>query len=296
MHYIVAGASGFLGRALGADLRSAGHEVTRLVRRAARTPDESSWDPYRRQVDTDLLRTADIVVHLAGATIGRPWTARYRALIKHSRVETTRTLATALAGMGDDAPALICQSASGCYPKDVDAETYDEDSPRGSGFLADVVGAWEGAAQPAIDAGVRVVFLRTGLVLDRAGGAFPLMLIPFRLGLGGELGPGRQYMPVVALSDWVRATRLAAEEGLTGAYNVTIPNPPTNAEFTAALGHALRRPTILRVPSPVLKLVLGGLSEELLGSVRVVPRRLLDAGFSFDAPDVDSVVRAALGR
>lgn len=296
MRYVVAGASGFLGRALCADLARDGHNVVRLVRRVPRAPDESSWNPETGRVDVEVLAAADVVVHLAGASIGRPWTPRYRDLIKRSRVDTTRTLARALAGLGASRPRLVCQSATGYYPKDRDGESYAEDGPLGSGFLAEVVGSWEAAARPAVDAGCPVAFLRTGLVLSRSGGAFPLMVIPFRLGLGGRLGTGRQYMPMVSLPDWVRAVRHVIDRELTGAVNITIPTPPTNAQFTAALGRALGRPTVLRVPATALRLALGGLSAELLGSVHVAPRRLLETGFTFTAPDVDAVVRTALGH
>lgn len=295
MRYVLAGASGFLGRALRARLTRAGHEVTRLVRREPRGPDEVQWDPARGRLDGRVLEGADAVVNLAGASIGRiPWTRSYRETLVSSRVDTTGTLARELANLSDP-PVFVVQSASGYYGKERGDDELDEDSPPGTGFLADLVHGWEQAAEPAERAGVRVVWLRTAVVLDRSGGIFPLMLLPFRFGLGGRLGSGRQFMPLVSLRDWVEVVPFVVERTEShGAYNVTLPEPATNADLTAAIGAALGRPTPLRVPAPLIRLALGELSGELVGSVRLRPRRLLAEGFAFRDPDVQSLVRAGL--
>ncbi|WP_020573295.1 TIGR01777 family oxidoreductase [Actinopolymorpha alba] len=297
MRYVIAGASGFLGRALRAQLARDGHEVTRLVRSEPRTPHESYWNPARGEVDDGVLSHADVVVNLAGASIGRiPWTSSYRETLRQSRIGTTLTLARALAGL-DDPPAFIAQSATGYYGKERGTEEIDEYSPPGEGFLADLARDWENSTAPAEDAGVRVVRLRTGLVLDVSGGAFPLMALPFRFGLGGRLGSGRQFVGMVSLPDWVAAaTFVAGQADARGPYNVSLPEPTTNAELTAAIGAVLHRPTLLPAPAFALRLMLNGLADELLGSVRVLPRRLLEAGFTFGSPDVTSLVTTALHK
>ncbi|MEQ4205873.1 TIGR01777 family oxidoreductase [Actinopolymorpha sp. B9G3] len=297
MRYVLAGASGFLGRALHADLARAGHDVIRLVRRTPQSPHESQWDPAHDQVDPGVLADADAVVNLAGANIGRiPWTAAYRQTIRTSRITTTSTLANVLAGLPEP-PVFVAQSAIRYYGEGRGDEELTEDSLPGLGFLAGVVREWEEATSPAERAGVRVVRLRTGVVVDRSGGAFPLIAAPFRLGLGGRLGSGQQYMGMISLTDWLAAVRFVVERpGCQGAYNLTLPEPPTNAEFTQALGAALKRPTPAPVPAFVLRTVLGGFSIELLDGLRILPSRLLEAGFTFTAPDVASAVAAALHR
>jgi uncharacterized protein len=290
----IAGSSGFLGTAFSQHLRAAGHDVLRLVRGQPAGASESRWDPYAGEVDADALAACDVVVNLAGAPIARLWTSSYRDTIAHSRIATTRTLAEALARLPDP-PAFLAQSGVGYYGDDRGAEVLDESSTAGVGFLANVVRDWENATQPASAAGVRVCLLRTGVVLDRSGGALRLMLLPARLGLGGRLGSGRQYMSAISLTDWLRAAHfLATDAQANGPYNLVAPQPPTNAELTAELGRQLRRPTALPVPAVALRTALGGLSGELLGSLRATPRRLTEAGFRFDHPDVASMLRAAL--
>jgi uncharacterized protein (TIGR01777 family) len=289
----IAGSSGFLGTALREHLHSAGHNVVRLVRSDPTSPAESRWDPYAGQVDAEQLAGCDVVVNLAGVPIARPWTAKQRRAILRSRVATTRTLAVALAGMPDP-PAFLAQSGIDFYG-DRGAEVVDESSPAGAGFLAGVTRAWEDATLPASAAGVRVCRLRTGVVLDASGGALRLMLVPFRLGAGGRLGSGRQYMSAISLTDWVRATYFLMKAPTTsGAFNVVAPHPPTNAELTAELGRALHRPTRLAVPSFALRKALGGLSATLLSSVRAHPARLTEAGYTFQHPDAAAIVGAAL--
>lgn len=300
MRWVVAGASGFLGRALTADLERDGHQVVRLVRSGSGSgavgPNESLWDPARGVVDGELLARADVVVNLAGASIGRvPWTKAYRQTILDSRTSTTGLLAQALARLPDP-PVYVVQTATGYYRKD-QPDDMVEGSPPGDDFLANVVQAWERSAVVAEQAGVRVVRLRCGVVFDQSGGAFRLLVLPFRFGLGGQLGSGRQYMPMVGLPDWLAAVRFLADNAdCRGPYNLALPAPPTNAEFTAALGAALHRPTWFTVPAFVLRTVLGEFSTELLGSVRVRPRQLLDAGFTFQASDVDQLVAQTVAR
>lgn len=303
MRFLLAGASGFLGSALRVRLAEEGHEVVRLVRREPATATEVRWRPERHQVDPAAFDGVDVVVNLAGAGVAdRLWTEPRRELILASRVQTTSTLATALAQLahrGEDipTPALIQASGIGRYGTTWREDPADEGSAAGSDFLSQVVVAWEGAAQPAVDAGVRVVYLRTSPVMDASGGPLQLMKLPWSLGAGARLGNGRQRMPMISLHDWLRAVLwTAANTSTTGPYNLTIPEPATNAEFTAALAEVLRRPTVLRAPALVIRTALGELAEQLLGDMYVLPRRLVAEGFLFDGTDVTSTLRLALGR
>ncbi len=296
MRYVVAGASGFLGTALTGDLARDGHDVVRLVRREAGQPGEHRWDPYAGELDPAVLADADVVVNLAGATIGRPWTPSYKKVIRESRVRTTATLAGAVAATSNP-PALLVQSGIGGYGNDRGDELLDEESELGSGFLADVVRLWEGAAAPAVEAGARVCYLRTGVVLDPGALAFKLISLPFRLGLGGRLGSGRQYFPVLSLTDWLRALRFVAEHNeLSGPVNLCLPEPATNTEFAKALASALHRPALLPVPGFAIKAATGDLAWEVLGSTRAMPARLLHEGFEFKHPTVASAVTSAVRR
>lgn len=295
MRIVAAGVSGFLGTALRDAWAQEGHEVVQLVRGEAAGPAQSSWDPYAGQVDHDVVASADAVVNLAGAPIAHwPWTASYKRTLLESRVATTATLARALVDTGSSATWLNA-SGMAAYGDDRGDEVLTEKSSAGQGVLAEVVRQWEAATRPAQDAGVRVCTLRTGVVLHRSGGALRTMLLPFRLGSGARIGSGQQYFSVISRRDWVRATlQLLTSPDASGAYNLTGPQPPTNAEYTRALADALHRPAALAVPAAPLRLVLGDLSAELLGSLRVVPQRLLDAGFAFEDPDVRSAVGSAL--
>jgi uncharacterized protein (TIGR01777 family) len=269
----------------------------RLVRRPAASASESTWDPYAGHVDTDLVAGADVVVNLAGASLARwPWTAAYRRQILESRVRTTGTLARAVAAASTP-PAFVVGSAVGRYGTDRGDEVLTEDSSDGTGFLADVVRAWESAADPARDAGARVCHPRSGVVLGRSGAALRLLRLQFRLGLGGRIGSGAQYFPVISLTDWTAAVRFVAEHpDCSGAYNLVSSVPTTNAEFTRSFAAALRRPAVLRAPVFAIRAVLGELAEELVGSRRVLPERLVAAGFQPEHRDIDAVVAAALGR
>ncbi|MCI0686864.1 MAG: TIGR01777 family oxidoreductase, partial [Sporichthyaceae bacterium] len=260
MRIAVTGASGLIGTALTKSLVADGHEVRRLVRREARGPDEVSWDPVAGTVDLAGLAGLDVVVHLAGAPIGRPWTKSYQQTIMDSRVNGTRTIARAVTAL--DPPPRVLVSASGVhYYSGRDAEPCDESSLPGEGFLTDVVLAWEAAAEPAREAGIRVVHPRNGVVVSQRGGAFQPLIRVFRLGLGGRMGSGRQYWSWVALEDTVRAYRFVIDRAdLAGPVNVTGPNPVTNAEVTRALGAALHRPAVLPIPGFAMRLVLRGMA------------------------------------
>ncbi|MDT0435208.1 MULTISPECIES: TIGR01777 family oxidoreductase [Streptomyces] len=291
---VVAGASGLIGGALVRSLTADGHEVVRLVRRAPRGPDEARWDPEAGRVDTAGLAGCDAVVNLAGAGVGdHRWTDAYKTRIRESRVRGTTALAEAVAGLDRKPRVLVNGSAVGYYGETGD-RAVDEDAPAGEGFLPSVCVAWEGATAPAREAGVRTVFARTGLVVSGRGGAWGRLFPLFKAGLGGRMGDGRQYWSYIALHDEVAALRhLLDTEGLSGPVNLTAPTPLTNAEITAAMGRVLRRPTLFTVPAPVLRTVLGEMSGDVLGSARVLPKRLLESGFAFAFPDIEAAVRAA---
>ncbi|GLW65358.1 epimerase [Actinomadura rubrobrunea] len=291
MRVAVTGASGLIGAALTRSLEADGHEVLRLVRREPATPREVRWDPGGA-VDAEALAGADAVVHLAGAGIGdRRWNAAYKREIRDSRVRGTRTIAQAVARTRPR--VLVCASAIGFYGDTGDREV-DEDAPVGGGFLAALVRDWEAAAAPAREAGVRVALARTGIVLGK-GGLLGRTLPLFRLGLGGRLGSGRQWMSWISLDDEVAALRFLLDGDLEGPVNLTGPRPVTNAEFTRALARAVRRPAALAVPRTALRLALGEFADEgALISQRVLPRRLREAGFAFAHEDVDAALAAAL--
>lgn len=295
MKVVVAGSSGFLGRAWTQLMAELGHEVVRLVRREPGGPGESRWDPATGVLDQAVVDSADVVVNLAGANVAHfPWTESYEREFVSSRIDTTRLLAEAVA-RAEKQPALLAQSGVAGYG-DRGAQVVTEDTPiDADSFMADVVRQWEAATEPARAAGVRVVVLRTSVVLDRHGGALKSMLLPFRLGVGGVVGSGQQYFATISLHDWVRAvTFLAVDAELSGTFNVTGPDCSTNAEFTEELGRALHRPTVLKVPAFPLRRLAGPIGGELLASTRVEPKRLLEAGFAFSHNDVAERVAAAL--
>ncbi|PBC72087.1 hypothetical protein BX265_6703 [Streptomyces sp. TLI_235] len=301
MRIAVTGSTGLIGSALVRSLLADGHEVVRLVRHRSRVgwqPDGTvgvGWNPHLLQIDAAGLEGVDAVVHLAGAGVGdRRWTRAYKEEIRNSRVLGTETVAGALAKLRRPPKVLVSASAVGFYGQTGD-RVIDEGAPAGDDFLAGVCVQWEAAARPAEDAGIRVVHPRTGLVLAAGGGALGRMLPLFRLGLGGRLGSGGQYWSILSLADEVAALRFLIDRPtLSGPVNLTGPVPVTNAELTEALGRALGRPTVLAVPGFALQAVLGEMSVEVVGSHRVVPERLLAAGFRFRHPAADAVVRAAL--
>jgi uncharacterized protein len=291
----ITGSTGLIGKALVRALRDEGLTVLRLVRRSATAEDEVRWDPFG-EVDTGALEGVDAVVHLAGAGVGdHRWTESYKRQVRDSRVEGTRTLARALARL-DRRPAVFVSGSAVGYYGDTGDVAVDETAPPGEGFFAGLCRDWEAAAQPAVDAGIRVVHPRSGLVLAREGGLLGRVLPLFRLGLGGRLGGGRQWMSWISLADEVAALRFLIHDGLSGPVNLTAPEPVTNAEFTRAVGRALRRPTPFIVPAPALRLALGEFADEwALASQRVLPDRLAKAGFTFRTPGVDTALAEILG-
>jgi uncharacterized protein len=302
MKVAVTGSSGLIGTALVASLRADGHEVIRLVRRPPRGADEARWDP--RAADAGLIPYAPGVldglgacVHLAAAGVAdRRWTARYKAEIRASRVLGTRTLAGALAKLSPPPATLVAASAIGWYG-DTGGREVDESAPAGQAFLARLVRDWEAAAGPAVDAGVRVVHTRSGLVLTPRGGLLARLLPLARLGVFPRFGSGGQAMSWISLSDEVGAIRfLLDRKDISGPVNLTAPAPATNSEFTAALSAAVGRRDLpwLRVPAPVLRLALGEAAVELLTSTGVLPRRLQEAGYEFRYPTLPEALSAEL--
>ncbi len=295
MKVAVTGASGLIGSALVPHLRSVGHEVLRVVRRPAAAPDEVTWDPAQGTIDVAALTGVDAFITLSGAGVGdHRWTDAYKREILDSRVDSTHTIVRAIREMDVKPRVLVAGSAIGWYGETGD-RAVDESDPAGHGFLPDVVRAWEAAADPAEQLGVRVVHARTGLVVAEQGGAWARMFPLFKLGLGGKLGSGRQWWSWISLRDEVCALQFAMEQDhLTGPVNLTAPHPATNAEVTAAMGRILKRPTLLPAPAFALKAALGEFSTEVLGSARVIPSVLENAGFVWQDPTIESAIRTAL--
>ncbi|HYB72962.1 MAG TPA: TIGR01777 family oxidoreductase [Candidatus Sulfotelmatobacter sp.] len=298
MHIVVTGSSGLIGSALVASLVAGGHRVSRLVRGPGSGADAIEWDPASGVREVALLEGLDGVVHLAGANIGAGrWTARRKAEIRRSRVEGTQRLCEVLGRLARPPKALVCASAIGIYGDRGD-EPLTEESRPGADFLAEVCRAWEAAAEPAARAGIRLVRLRFGVVLSPAGGALKKMLLPFRLGAGGRIGSGRQYMSWIALDDAVGAIHHALTSGsLTGPVNAVAPSPATNAEFARTLARVLRRPALAPLPAFAVRLALGEMADALLlASQRVLPARLQASGYAFRFPDLEGALGHLLGR
>jgi uncharacterized protein (TIGR01777 family) len=277
------------------ELKAQGHTVIAAVRREARRNDEVQWDPAGGVLAPSAVDGVNAVVHLAGAGIGdKRWTDSYKKEILESRTLSTSLLARTMAALDTQPTVFLSGSAIGYYGAMQD-EKLDETSSIGDGFLADICGQWEQAAQPAIDAGIRTVFLRTGIVLSPQGGALKKQLPLFKLGLGGKLGNGKQYWSYISLEDEIRAIfHLIDDVRLTGGVNLTNPNPVTNAKFTKSLSSVTNRPAFLNVPSIALKIALGEFSVEALGSTRVLPSKLKAAGFKFNQPDILSTLNSAI--
>lgn len=298
MRILVSGSSGLVGSALIPSLTAAGHDVVRLVRSksANRSKELASWDPAKGQIDVSGLSDIDAVVHLAGESIasGR-WNAERKARIRDSRIQGTRLLAETLAKLPAPPKVFVCASAIGFYGDRGD-EVLSESSSPGTGFLADVCREWETACDPLQRSGTRVVNLRFGVVLSRQGGALKQMLLPFQMGAGGILGNGKQYMSVVSLKDAVGVIEFVlGNSGVAGPVNVVCPQPVTNYDYTKALGKVLHRPTIFPVPGFAARLAFGEMADALLlSSSRVVPDRLLAAGYQFRDPTVEAALRSAL--
>lgn len=292
MRIAVTGASGLIGSAIVPALRAGGHDVVRLVRRPPEGDDEIAWDPAAGTIDGAALAGVDAAVHLAGENIGQRWSSRARERILRSRVDGTALLSRTIASLDPRPSVLVHASGVGYYG--YDSPVVDETGPQGSGFAADIVEAWEAAAEPAREAGVRVVALRQAPVLAKQGGALAQMLRPFRLGVGGRIGNGRQWWSWVSRPDVVRVYELALASDLSGPVNVAAGSTP-NAAFAKALGRAVHRPAVMPVPSPVVKLLFGQMGEELLlGGQRPQSKRLEDAGFAFAHSDLDAALEAAL--
>ncbi len=297
MRIVISGSHGLIGSALLPGLEARGHRVIRLVRGAAPPASEDiSWDPGAGRIDAERLEGMDAVIHLAGASIaaGR-WTAAQKARIRQSRVDGTLLLARTLAARARRPGVLLSASAVGYYG-DRGSELLDERIGPGRGFLADLCRDWEAATDPARAAGIRVVVLRTGSVVSSHGGFLARLLPVFRLGVGGPLGSGRQYLSWIALPDVVGAVaHLLAREDVVGPVNLVAPHPVTNREFTRTLARLLRRPAVVPAPAPLLRALFGEMADEaLLASARVVPAKLLASGYAFRYPDLEGALRAVL--
>ena len=298
LRILVTGSSGFIGSALVTSLTGDGHDVVRLVRRAP-LPDryELRWDPEGGELHPGALTGIHAVVHLAGESLAQGrWTAKKKARILESRLCGTRLLAEAIASANPSPRVLISASAKDYYG-DRGNDPLSEEEPPGSDFLADVIRRWESACKPAADAGVRVVNLRSGVVLGRAGGALARMRLPFKLGLGGRLGSGRQYFPWISLEDIVRVIGHCIDtDTIEGPVNVAAPEQITNAEFTKALGRAVSRPTFFPVPGFALRAVLGEVALTLLASTRLDTSKLMGTGFQFHHATLDKALESTLAR
>jgi hypothetical protein len=294
MKIVVGGASGLIGTALVAALRDNGYDVARLVRHEPSAADEIRWNPAAGELDAASLQGTDAIVNLSGENIGQRWTDSRKREILDSRVQATDLLARTAAGLDPRPSVLVSASAVGAYGDRGD-EVLTEESELGIGFLADVVRAWEAAADPARDAGIRVVSLRQGIVLAKQGGALERMLLPFKLGVGGRVGNGKQWWSWVGLEDLAAAYTAALTSDISGAVNLTAPNPVTNEQLTKALGTALHRPAVLPVPGFAVRVLFGEMGEAmLLRGQRVLPAHLLAAGFEFVAPTIDVGLERAL--
>lgn len=292
MRVAITGASGLIGTALAARLKSEGHDVRPLKRGAA-----ADWDPATGWIRPGALEGIDAVVHLAGESIGKGrWSPKRKQELRSSRIDSTRLLVSEISKMASP-PVFVAASAIGYYGNRED-EVIDETSARGEGFLADLVRDWEAESMKAEDAGARTVLLRFGVILAKEGGALPQMMLPFKFGAGGRLGSGRQWFSWVALEDAVSILIRSLTTDMSGVYNVTAPGPVTNRELTKALSKVLKRPAIFPVPPFALRIVLGESANELLlAGQRVLPRRLLDAGFTFRQTEIsttlDSIVKGS---
>jgi hypothetical protein len=294
----VAGSSGLVGSRLVPFLRAGGHEVFRLVRRATRCSDEVYWNPASGEIDAAALEGIDAVVNLAGVSLFAPrWTASRKEAIRQSRIDGTRLLARTLASLNHKPAVFVSTSAVGFYGDGGEA-SLTEHSAQGRGFLPNTCSAWEAAAAPAADAGIRVVHPRVGVVMAGEGGMLPLVARVFQLGAGGKLGSGRQYLSWIALDDLLGILlESIASDQLCGPVNAVAPVPVTNAEFTAALAEVLHRPSFMPAPAFALRLAGGQMMDELaLVSQRVVPARLQQQGFPFTFPSIEHALRYELGR
>lgn len=288
----ITGASGLIGSALVGHLKSEGHTVQRLVRRTPVSPDEVQWDPKTGYVDLDALRGVDAIIHLAGAGVGdKRWNKKYKAEILNSRLMGTTTIANAVTELAPQ--VFISASAIGWYGESGNRAVVESDK-QGDDFLAAVCREWEAAADLAQN--TRTIKMRTGLVLDPTGGALGKMLPLFRFGLGGKMGNGKQWWSWITLHDLIRAVTFMLESDLEGPVNLTAPNPVTNQEFTSALARALHRPALFPAPAIALEIAMGGFSSEILGSKKVMPTVLTEAGFEWDYPHITNALAALVSE
>jgi uncharacterized protein (TIGR01777 family) len=284
-----------IGTALVASLRADGHTVTQLVRRAPRGPDEVQWRPDAGQLDPAALRDADAVVCLSGANVGaKRWTDSYKQTLRSSRIDTTATLARTIAELGGAAPPVFLAGNAIGYYGDTGEREVDESAPPGDGFLAGLCVEWEQAAAPAVEAGVRTAYLRTGPVLDRDADLVKRLRPIVKLGIAGPIGNGRQYLPWITLTDEVRAIRFLLDADVSGPVNLCAPHPATNKHFTQTMAGVLHRPAVLPVPAFAVRVVAGELGGETVKSQRAVPAKLLSAGFTFADPDLEPALRSVL--
>lgn len=297
MKFAVTGASGLIGSAFAKAATTRGDEVLKLVRRKPNNAREVFWDPETGQIDHSLLEGVDAIVHLAGARVWeKRWNKKFKKEILQSRVKSTKLIAQTIARMNRPPKVLVSASAIGYYG-DTANTLVDENAPAGTGFLAEVCLAWEAAAKPAKEYGVRVVHPRTGLVLSRKGGLLKKLYPLFFFGLGGKMGNGKQYWSCLSLNDQVRALfHLVENEKISGGVNLVMPEAITNKEFVQTLGRVMKRPTLLAVPALALKIALGEFSSEVLGSVRVAPGKLIVNDFKFDETNLASALKLAIKK
>lgn len=297
MKIVIAGASGLVGSALVPELEKDGHDIVRLVRNSPKAG-EIEWHPNQDEIDPGTIDGFDAIINLAGESIaeGR-WTEEKKKRIRDSRVNGSHLISEAIAKLATQPRVFLCASATGIYGDRGD-EALDEQSESGGGFLAGVCREWEKATEPAVNAGVRVVNLRFGPILARAGGMLEKMLTPFKMGLGGKVGSGKQYISWVAIDDVVAAIRLALNDGsIRGPLNIVSPKPVTNEQFTRALGEALSRPTVMSMPAFAARLAFGEMADEmLLVSQRVMPKRLTSAGLRFAYPTLQGALQHYLNE
>jgi len=297
MKIVISGSSGLIGTQLVAKLSNSGHEVVRLVRRSPKAG-EIQWNPRSGTLDVSALEGVDAVIHLSGAGIGdKRWSDGYRKEILDSRTDTTALLAKTIASLSRKPSVFLSGSAIGIYGARND-EQLTEVSTHGTGFLAEVCKQWEAAAKPAVDAGVRTVYLRTGIVLSPKGGALKKLLLLFKLGVGGKFGNGKQWQSWISIDDEIGAIEYLLTANVSGAVNLTAPNPVTNAEFTKVLASVLKRPAIVPVPTFAPKILLGGeLADALLFTgQRVIPAALNASGYSFKHTTLESALRSLLSK
>jgi uncharacterized protein (TIGR01777 family) len=297
MKVLVSGASGLIGSQLIPLLTTGGHEVHRLVRTAKREPRTIQWDPQLGNIDRERLSGFDAVIHLSGENIAKRWTRKQMVRIRESRIDSTHMLCDALARTAAPPKTFLCASAVGFYGNRGN-EVLDESSPPGKGFLPDVCVDWEQAAEPVRSRGIRTAHLRFGIVLSPAGGALGKMLLPFKLGLGGPIGDGKQYWSWIGIDDAIGAIHhVLMNESVSGPVNMVAPQQTTNREFTETLGRVLRRPTVLPMPAIAARIVFGKMANGLfLASTRVAPKRLEESGYEFKYPMLEAALRHLLGK